>query len=157
DVFPAVNPAAPTEPGSEDPARATPPARTKSTSGTLVRGESIGRYVVFDCLGQGGMGIVYAAYDPELDREAAVNLVKLEAGNEQSSDSTRLRLLREAQAIARVQHPNVIAVHDLGTFSDEVFMAMEFVEGQTLERWGAEGERTWREVVRVYGQAGQGL
>src|SRR4051794_39161781 len=97
----------------------------------LPRGACIGRYLLLDVLGQGGMGVVYKAYDPELDRSIALKLVKAEERTGQFHE----RLLREAQALARLSHPNVIAVHDVGTFGTDVFIAMEFVEGPTLRRW----------------------
>src|SRR5262245_37690244 len=98
------------------------------------------------------MGVVYAAYDPELDRRVALKL--LHAGG---SVEARKRLLREAQAMARLAHPNVIAVHDVGTWGDEVFVAMEFVEGPTLAERVRDEEPGWREVLDLYLQAGEGL
>ncbi len=122
---------------------------------TLVRGATVGRYVVLQMVGAGGMGIVYAAYDPELDRKVALKLLR---GDSRSSETTtgRTRLQREAQAMARLQHPNVIAVHDVGTFRDRVFVAMEFVEGQTLTRW-LSPRRSAKEVLDQFLLAGEGL
>ena len=123
----------------------------------LARGATLGRYLVLDKLGAGGMGVVYAAYDPELDRKVALKL--LLAGHESGSQPTegRVRLLREAQAMAKLSHPNVIAVHDVGTFGEQVFVAMEFVDGQTLRSWSAERPRSWRESMAVLTRAGRGL
>src|SRR4051794_38121571 len=95
----------------------------------LARGSTLGRYMILDRLGGGGMGVVYTAYDPELDRRVAIKLLKPEMRGGGGGSEGRARLLREAQALARLQHPNVIAVYDVGTFGDEVFVAMEFVEG----------------------------
>ena len=81
------------------------------------------------------MGVVYAAYDPELDRKVAVKLLRAEAAARASAAEGRPRLLREAQAIARLSHPNVVAVHDVGTSTTRVFVAMEFVDGDTLGDW----------------------
>jgi tetratricopeptide (TPR) repeat protein/predicted Ser/Thr protein kinase len=121
--------------------------------GQLERGAAVGRYLILDRVGGGGMGVVYAGYDPELDRKVALKLLR----PDRSEESSRLRLLREAQAIARLSHPNVIAVHDAGTFGDDVFLAMELVPGTTLGRW-LEGEpRPWREVVERFLAAGRGL
>jgi tetratricopeptide (TPR) repeat protein len=125
--------------------------------GALVRGASIGRYVVLGMVGRGGMGEVYAAYDPELDRKVAVKLLRVRPGNGVSFVEGRQRTLREAQAIARLQHPNVVVVYDVGTFQDQVFIAMEFVEGTTLSMWLHEVERSWREVLKVFVAAGRGL
>ena len=73
------------------------------------------------------------------------------------SADRRARLLREARAIARLSHPNVVTVHDAGTFDDRVFIAMEFVEGQTVDAWLRAQRRTWREVLDVFVAAGRGL
>src|SRR5512138_477777 len=99
----------------------------------LAKGATIGRYVVLGLLGRGGMGEVYAAYDPELDRKIAVKLLR--SRGVASTVDARTRLLREAQAIARLSHPNVVVVYDVGTFQESVFIAMEFVEGHTLGYW----------------------
>src|SRR5438094_5974024 len=123
----------------------------------LERGTLVGRYVVIDVVGEGGMGIVYNAFDPELDRKVAIKLLQARAGGS-SSGGTQARLVREAQALARLSHPNVVAVHDVGTLpGDRVFVAMELVEGQTLREWLKEKPRTWREIVHVMSEAGAGL
>jgi len=111
-----------------------------------------GRYVVLSRLGAGGMGEVFAAWDPELDRRVALKRLKFDAERE----GHRARLLREAQAMARLRHPNVVAVHDVGSREGEVFIAMEFVDGRTLRQWTAQA-RTWQEVVDAYAQAARGL
>ena len=122
----------------------------------LEDGAALGRYVVQRELGGGGMGTVYAAFDPELNRKVALKLVRPEAGKLDSNEG-RLRLLREAQAMAQLSHPNVIAVYDVGTFGYQVFIAMEYVEGSTLTKWLAEKKRTWREIVNIFVQTGRGL
>ena len=101
------------------------------------------------------MGVVYGAYDPELDRKVALKLIKPGQGG--AKDTARARLLREAKAIARLQHPNVVAVHDVGVFEDQVFLAMEFVAGGTIKSWLAEKPRSWREILDVFIAAGRGL
>ena len=111
-----------------------------------------GRYVVLGRLGAGGMGEVFAAWDPELDRRVALKRLQVDSDKR----GHRARLLREAQAMARLRHPNVVAVHDVGSREGEVFIAMEYVEGQTLRAW-AKPERPWREVVGVHVQAARGL
>src|SRR5262245_38729127 len=122
----------------------------------LERGAAVGRYVILDRLGTGGMGVVYSAYDPELDRKVALKLLRPDRGPF-SGEAGRLRLLREAQAIARLSHPNVIAVYDTGSFGDQVFVAMEFVEGWTLRQWLEEKRPAWREVLARFVLAGRGL
>src|SRR5580692_11426906 len=134
----------------------TPPSR-ESGSAPLARGASIGRYVVLSLVGRGGMGDVYAAYDPELDRKVAVKLLRVKPGNGVSLTEGRQRTLREAQAIARLSHPNVVVVFDVGTFEDKVFIAMEFVEGNTLAYWSEAQPRTWQEILKVFVSAGRGL
>src|SRR3954463_9477532 len=124
---------------------------------TLARGASIGRYVVLGLVGRGGMGEVYAAYDPELDRKVAVKLLRVKPGNGLSLAEGRQRTLREAQAIARLSHPNVVVVYDVGTVEDQVFIAMEFVDGNTVTYWLQSHQRTWQEIVKVFMAAGRGL
>ena len=99
----------------------------------LERGTAVGRYIVLGVLGEGGMGVVYSAYDPELDRKVAIKLLQASTGG---SGGDQAWLLREAHAMARLSHPNVIAVHDVGSLPGaRVFIAMELVEGQTLRAW----------------------
>jgi serine/threonine-protein kinase len=116
----------------------------------------IGRYVLEHELGSGGMGFVYAARDPELNRRVAIKLVRL-AAEGIDSQRGRARLLREAQVMAQLSHPNVLTVHDVGTVGDQVFIAMEFVEGYTLADWVAREQPGWRDIVRVFVEAGRGL
>jgi serine/threonine protein kinase/tetratricopeptide (TPR) repeat protein len=118
---------------------------------------ALGRYEVSEEIGRGGMGVVYAAYDPELDRKVAIKLMRPETSESISASEGRARLMREAQAMARISHPNVIAVHDVGTIGEQVFIAMEYVEGCTLRQWLAERNQPWREVLGMFVQAGRGL
>ncbi len=122
----------------------------------IARGATVGRYVVLEKLGAGAMGVVLAAYDPQLDRKVALKLLK--ASTDQAS-TARVRLQREAQALAKLDHPNVVAVHDVGVHQGQLFVGMEFVNGQTLGAWmrAGEGPRPWREVLRVFIDAGRGL
>jgi serine/threonine protein kinase/tetratricopeptide (TPR) repeat protein len=124
---------------------------------TLARGATIGRYVVLGLVGRGGMGEVYAAYDPELDRKVAVKLLRIKRGAGVSQAEGRQRTLREAQAIARLSHPNVVVVFDVGTYEDQVFIAMEFVEGNTATYWLQAAERSWPDILNVFLAAGRGL
>jgi tetratricopeptide (TPR) repeat protein len=101
------------------------------------------------------MGEVYAAYDPELDRKVALKI--LHAVRDRADERNRSRLLREAKAIAKLRHPNVIVVHDAGSIGGRVFLTMEYVDGQTLAAWLAERPRSWREIVEVFGAAARGL
>jgi tetratricopeptide (TPR) repeat protein len=119
------------------------------------RGTVLGRYVVERVLGFGGMGVVYAARDLQLERLVALKLLRLDG----ASDGARRHemLLREAQAMARLQHPNVITVHEVGTFGERVFIAMELVDGETLRDWLKREPRGWRDIVRAFVTAGSGL
>ncbi len=120
--------------------------------GVLSKGAQMGRYVVLRTLGAGAMGLVYLAYDPELDRRVALKL--LHSGK---SADKRKTLLREAQAMAKLTHPNVVSVYDAGEHEGTVYVAMEFVEGTTLRRWLKVQPRSWREVVDKFVLAGRGL
>jgi eukaryotic-like serine/threonine-protein kinase len=117
------------------------------------RGDSIGRFLVLGVLGTGGMGVVYSAYDPHLDRKVAIKL--LGAASVKQGDAT-VRLLREAQAMAKINHPNVIKVHEVGTHGDQVFVAMEFADAGTLRAW-LKQPRSRQEIVEVFSAAGRGL
>ena len=140
---------------SSDPVRPATTAGPPDGELSLSKGASIGRYIILGLLGRGGMGEVYAAYDPELNRKIAIKLLRARA--DAATAGGRTRLLREAQAIARLSHPNVVVVYDVGTFQDTVFIAMEFVEGNTLGYWLQFKQRTWREVLDVFLLAGRGL
>jgi tetratricopeptide (TPR) repeat protein/predicted Ser/Thr protein kinase len=114
----------------------------------------IGRYRVIELLGEGGMGSVYVAHDPQLERDVALKLVR---SDHRTRPEMHARLAREARAMARVRHPNVIAVYDAGEVDEGVYIAMELVRGETLKRWLAGKRRGWQEIVRIFVQAGRGL
>jgi len=119
-------------------------------------GESarIGRFAVLRQLGEGGMGVVYSAYDEELDRRVALKLLRPGRDN---SPRNQARMQREARAMAKLSHPNVVQVYEVGRFESQVFVAMEFVQGRTLGVWLRAQTRTWLEIVGVLVQAGRGL
>jgi tRNA A-37 threonylcarbamoyl transferase component Bud32/tetratricopeptide (TPR) repeat protein len=116
---------------------------------------AIGRYPILRRLGAGGMGVVYAAYDELLDRRLAIKVLHDHVWD--VDGRRRERLLREAQAMARVAHPNLITVHEVGTAGEQLFVAMEFVPGPTLREWLAIKQRSWTEVVPVFRQIADGL
>jgi eukaryotic-like serine/threonine-protein kinase len=120
----------------------------------LARGSGLGRYVIDGLLGTGAMGIVYAAYDPHLDRKVAIKVLRREAHD---GRGTLERVMREARAMARLSHPNVVAVHDVGVHEGRPFLAMEYIDGITLRSWLRREARTPREVLRVLVWAGRGL
>lgn len=119
----------------------------------LAVGARLERYEIVRRLGEGGMGVVYEAHDPDLDRPVAIKLMHPQkpAGGDENR-----RLLREARALARVSHPHVVAVHDVGTVDDRVFLVMELVRGATLREWLLE-PRARTAVLDAFIQAGRGL
>jgi serine/threonine protein kinase/tetratricopeptide (TPR) repeat protein len=118
---------------------------------SLRQGAIVGRYMLLEMVGEGAMGTVFAAYDPELHRKVAIKFVRSSAGA--SSD----RLLREAQAMARLSHPNVVTIYETGKVDDSVFIAMELVAGTTLREWLRAETRSLREIVDLHLQAARGL
>ena len=136
----------------------TAPAAAAASSGhRLPRGSLLDRYIVLDPVAEGGMGAVYRAYDPRLHREVALKLLKVESDDPDALRSARARLVREAQSMAQLSHPNVLPVFDVGSVGDRLFIAMEFVDGDNLRGWLREDARTWREIVAVFREAGRGL
>lgn len=132
--------------------------------GKTFEGTRVDRYIVTELLGRGAMGAVYAAHDPKLGRRIALKVLEklapaasAELATEDSTEAER-SLLREAQALAQVRHPNVIHVYDAGTFEGRIFLTMELIEGETLRSWMEKGaERPWRATVEMLLQAGRGL
>jgi serine/threonine protein kinase len=119
----------------------------------------IGRFILLEPLGAGAMGEIYAAYDEQLDRKVALKLVKGGSGLTANADE---RLLREAQTLAQVSHPNVVQIYEAGTYNGRLFIAMELVRGKTLARWleaAAQLPRAvrQREILRQFIAAGRGL
>jgi tetratricopeptide (TPR) repeat protein/predicted Ser/Thr protein kinase len=110
----------------------------------------IHHYVLLQRVGQGGMGVVYAAYDERLDRKVAIKLLR-------TGTRGARRLLREAQALARLSHPNVVQVYEVGEFETAAFIAMEFVDGRTLGAWLGAARRTREQILAVFAAAGRGL
>ena len=116
----------------------------------------VGRFEVDKRLGAGAMGIVYLAHDPQLDRKVAVKLLHPQSDPTAHAENVA-RLLREAKTLARLTHPNVVTVHEVGNTEDGLFIAMEFIDGATLRRWLGEQARTWPEIVALFLAAGAGL
>ena len=114
----------------------------------------VGRFTIVRELGRGGMGVAYLALDEELDRKVAVKLVRPHAD---ADVAARHRLLREAQALARLTHPNIVTIYEVGTYRSQLYVAMEFVKGQSVKDWLKSRRRTWHEVLTVFRQAGAGL
>jgi predicted Ser/Thr protein kinase len=117
-----------------------------------VASPKIGRFSVLSRIGHGGMGVVYAVYDEQLDRRVALEVIKGDARPE-----LRNRLQREARAMARLSHPNVVPVFEVGEHEGDLFLVMEYVKGETLRAWAKTAERSAEEILDKYVQAGEGL
>ncbi len=129
------------------------PVRSDADATSAPVPRHIGRFAVLGTLGRGGMGTVYEAFDRALDRRVAVKVLHRDV-----DPDSRMRLVREAQALAKLSHPNVVHVHEVGEVDGQAFVAMELVRGKTLKRWSKQEPRPdWRACLEVYGQAGEGL
>jgi len=129
-----------------------------SPSATIpTKGDSLGRYLVVEPLGAGGMGVVYRCFDPDLQRQVALKLLRPRAGTGSGSGGARARLMREAQAMAQLSHPNILTVYDVGTWGDQVYIAMELVGGTTLDEWLRAEPRSLPDILDVFVQAAEGL
>ncbi|HET9626643.1 MAG TPA: serine/threonine-protein kinase, partial [Kofleriaceae bacterium] len=137
--------------GSGAPAAAR---EARREPGDIRPGDRFSRYIVQRLIGEGGMGRVFAAVDTQLGRTIALKVINR---RHLESPTSRPRLLREAQALALLHHPNVVTVHDIGSEVDRVFIAMELVEGPTLSTWLKAAPRTWRDTLRTLLAAGRGL
>jgi len=151
---PAATPTADTL-AATDTLLGTLPIAPTATRAELDIGAHVGRYLVIRRLGAGAMGVVYAAYDPKLDRKVALKLLVGAAA--EGTEGARQRLEREAQALAQLAHPNVVGVHDVDRHDGRLYVAMEFVAGRTLGAWMREAPRPWRTVLDVFLAAGRGL
>jgi len=136
-----------------DAAGTTAGARADAAGATAEVGRDVGgrvgRFIIVGELGGGGMGTVYRAYDPVLDRAVAVKVLH-RGGDPQ-------RLLREAQALARLHHEHVLTVHEAGIDHDEPYLATELVDGSDLARWLKEAPRDRAHILAVFAAAGRGL
>ena len=141
------------EPGGASPVAAasptTPSARRVGPPPGLSR---VARYTILRVLGKGGMGVVLSAFDDELDRRVAIKLLWSE-----ERAGSRERMRREAQALARLSHPNVVQVYEVGEHEGQLYVAMEYIQGRTLRSWLKQRARPWHEIVRVFLQIGRGL
>jgi serine/threonine protein kinase len=115
----------------------------------------ISRFRVLERLGEGSMGIVFAALDDRLQRRVALKLLHQAVGA--SEDERHARLLREAQILAQLEHPNIVQVYEAGEHEGQLYMVMELVEGQTLGELQRERGRNWKSLLALYVAAGRGL
>jgi tetratricopeptide (TPR) repeat protein len=143
--------------GDRSPELVTAPRRSGEPSASPEPGQKIGRYHLLERIGQGAMGVVYHAYDPDLARAVALKLVNPSFGSHVDADGGRKRLVAEARALAKLTHPNVTVVHDVGVHERHVWLAMELVDGDDLAAWLAAQPRESAEIVRVFREAARGL
>ncbi len=144
----------PSQLSSEDAATVVEGGAPAPGAPRLAKGDSLGRYVVLELAGRGGMGRVYKAYDPKLKREVALKLLRT------NDPDLEQRAVREAQAMASLSHPNVVPVYDVDRADGRLYIAMEFIPGQTMRRWLKTRDATkggYREVVDIMLQVGRGL
>ena len=147
-----------TEPGLEDTHVSGERTADGVSISSIQRGEALDRYVILERLGAGGMGEVYSAWDPVLDRKVAVKVLRSDFEGSELGEELKRRLLHEAQSLAKLSHPNVVTVHDVGLAGDRVFLAMEFAEGRTLKHWLEQKPApTWQAMLEVFLAAGEGL
>jgi serine/threonine protein kinase len=124
---------------------------------TLEPGATVGRYRIRSELGSGGMGVVYRAHDPHLERDVALKILRPDRHEGTDGSLHTARMIREARALAQLSHPNVVSIFDVGVADGSVFIAMELVEGQTLRTWLQDGPQPIEEVREVFIQAAKGL
>ena len=154
----SVTPSPRADPGLDDTHVSGEREATALVISSIQRGEALDRYVILDRLGAGGMGEVYSAWDPVLDRKVAVKVLRPDFEGSELGEELAQRLLHEAQSLAKLSHPNVVTVHDVGLAGDRVFLAMEFAEGRTLTQWLEQQPRpTWQATLEVFLAAGEGL
>ena len=114
----------------------------------------LGRYLLLRILGEGGMGVVFSAYDEELDRRVAIKVLSVPATG---GTTGRARIRREAQALAKVSHPNIVQIYEVGEEAGQIYLVMELIDGDNLRVWQAAATRSWREVLARWLEAGLGL
>jgi tetratricopeptide (TPR) repeat protein len=141
-------------PSPSDAATLRPGIDAPSSDPSFDRGRVLGRFVLLERIGRGGMGVVVLAYDPELERRVALKLVHPEIAGDEASAA---RLLREAQALAKLAHPNVVAIHEVGRVDDGIYVAMEYIDGDVLGTWLRAQPRPLHEILAVFVAAGQGI
>jgi len=160
-VHPSTGDLRQAEPGPELPLGVTQARMHRALLGALLTEHKIDRFTLIESVGRGGMGEVFAAYDPKLDRRVAIKLVStaMRAGGGPGGQD---ELMVEARAMAKVSHPNVVSVFEVGVHhpthgEPSVFIAMEFVQGKTLRTWVRDSKPAWPRIVSAYAAAGRGL
>jgi hypothetical protein len=142
--------------GPDDTTRGDEPSGERAKA-SLRSGANVGRYVIEERVGAGGMGVVFAATDSELHRRVAIKLLRRSGQGGVMSTAGRERLMREARLLASLSHPNVLTVFDVGTHEGDIFIAMELVDGGSLTSWLKRSPRTTDEIIDRMIEAGRGL
>ncbi|MGV6852088.1 MAG: serine/threonine-protein kinase [bacterium] len=122
-----------------------------------LKGSSVGRYVLIEQVGSGGMGVVYSAYDPQLDRKVAIKFLHHKFVGNNKDTELQQRLLAEARSLAKLAHPNVVTIYDSGIYAKQVYIATEFLSGPTLNRLDKSLSDNWESLLKLYIEAGKGL
>lgn len=126
---------------------------SQPVAGAIIEANRFGRFTVLEQAGAGAMGVVYAAYDPSLDRRVALKVLRGRATAGRRRDAVR----REALALARVSHPNVVPIYEVAEADGRLFLAMEYVDGEALDDWLADVQRPWTRIVEVFADLASGL
>lgn len=145
-----------TDEDSATPAGAKPPRRRRALV-VLPTGKRVDRYRIRYVLGTGGMGVVYAAKDPRLERVIALKLIGRPRKSQTSAARHRARLAREARMLARINHPNVVEIFDVGIHDEQLWIAMQMVRGDTLHQWVSRSRPPWTRILDAFLDAGRGL
>lgn len=119
--------------------------------------DRIDHYQVRGILGRGGMGAVYEAFDTELERKVALKLLRADMIELEQRAAYSQRMWREARVLASLNHPNVLTVHDVGQWRDQVYIVTELIDGQTFGQWLEQERPDWRQIIEAFAQAGRGL
>ncbi len=138
--------------GDGAPTESTASANAPGDKPRLIAGQQLGRYTILEMLGEGGMGVVYSAYDARLDRRVAL---KFMLGSGTPRERERLRV--EARALAQLAHPNVLTIHDIDEHEGDLFITAQYVEGASVDLWLVQSPRSPEDIVAVFVQAGKGL
>jgi eukaryotic-like serine/threonine-protein kinase len=147
-ALPAL-PAFASRPDGDVLARAVSRARIENLMFAAEERVTLGRYHLLSRIGAGGMGTVWGAFDPELDRKVAIKLLKEELA------ADRDRIVVEGKSLAKLAHPNVVTIHDVGVVDEQVYIVMEWVHGKTLRDYVRDA--TPRDIIAAYRAAGEGL
>lgn len=134
-----------------------PAAEPVAREPALKAGDTVGRYVLLEPVGSGGMGVVFAARDPTLERKVAIKVVRPQRSELVGRACAQDWLAREAQAMAQLSHANVVEIYDVGLVGSNVFLAMEYLDGDSLSQWQFAQPRPSSEILRAYCAAGEGL